>query len=268
MDTQVDLFGNKTERKALNRKHNVLFNDYDSFIDKFKRKLTTDDCYTPTAVYDCVVDYVRRKCHIDGLEIIRPFYPDMDYRDVLYYDDQVVIDNPPFSIISQIARFYVGNNVKFFLFAPHLTLFSADIDCTKLVVGASIIYKNGANVKTSFLSNLFDDIAIIADHEFYEELESINKVNKPILPKYKYPSNVATVSNIHKLVTRGVSLSFHKNDVYFCRQLDCQKKRNKAMFGSGYLLSEKAAAEKAAAEEIIVWELSDREREIIKTLLI
>ena len=38
---------------------------------------------------------------------------------------------------------------------------------------------------------------------------------------------------------------------------------NKGLFGSGFLLSEKAAAEKVDAN---IWELSDREREIIKSL--
>ena len=26
--------------------------DYEAFVEKFKPKLTTDDCFTPTAVYD------------------------------------------------------------------------------------------------------------------------------------------------------------------------------------------------------------------------
>jgi hypothetical protein len=41
------------------------------------------------------------------------------------------------------------------------------------------------------------------------------------------------------------------------------KKKNKGIYGSGFLISEKAAAEKAAAEK---WELSEREKEIVKKL--
>lgn len=33
-----------------------LFEDYDGFVEKFKPKKTTDDCYTPPDVYDCVSD--------------------------------------------------------------------------------------------------------------------------------------------------------------------------------------------------------------------
>ena len=53
---------------------------------------------------------------------------------------------------------------------------------------------------------------------------------------------------------------------YFTRQLDAQKETGAALYGSGFLIAEKAAAEKAAAKEIQVWELSPREREIIKKL--
>ena len=48
------------------------------------------------------------------------------------------------------------------------------------------------------------------------------------------------------------------------RSLDSQREAGKAIFGAGFFLSEKAAAEKAAAEE--TWELSERELEIIKSL--
>ena len=33
-----------------------LFNDYDGFVEKFKPKKTTDDCYTPPLVYEAVSD--------------------------------------------------------------------------------------------------------------------------------------------------------------------------------------------------------------------
>ena len=44
--------------------------------------------------------------------------------------------------------------------------------------------------------------------------------------------------------------------------------KSRADFGGGFLLSEKAAAEKAAAEKAAahVWELSDREWEIVRQL--
>lgn len=43
----------------------------------------------------------------------------------------MVIDNPPFSIISKIVRFYHKNEIPFFLFAPALTLFGAAAEKAK-----------------------------------------------------------------------------------------------------------------------------------------
>lgn len=102
------------------------FNDYEKFISKFKAAKTTDDCYTPQPIYEAVVDYVFEKAQLpEDTEIVRPFRPNGDYTAEEYPEGCVVIDNPPFSILSKIIRFYVGRGIKFFLFAPALTLFSS-----------------------------------------------------------------------------------------------------------------------------------------------
>ena len=55
--------------------------------------------------------------------------------------------------------------------------------------------------------------------------------------------------------------------------MDEQRENGKAIYGGGFILSEKAAAEKAAAEKEAAekaaakkWELSEREREIVRNL--
>ena len=48
---------------------------YDEFVEKFKPKKTTDDCYTPPAVYEAVKDWVVKEYGLEGKEIVRPFYP-------------------------------------------------------------------------------------------------------------------------------------------------------------------------------------------------
>lgn len=82
-------------------------------MEKFNPKKTTDDCYTPPAVYDYVLQYVADHCDIDGMTVVRPFYPGGDYESLVYPDNCVVIDNPPFSIVSQIVRFYLKRGIKF-----------------------------------------------------------------------------------------------------------------------------------------------------------
>jgi len=261
----VDLFGNEQiqliERKRTSTK--TLFTDYEGFVDKFEGKKTTDDCYTPNNVYAEILNFVSANFDLKDLQIIRPFYPEGDFESIDYPKNCVVIDNPPFSIVSKIARFYIDREIRFFLFAPHMTLFSSNLKCTAIVVGGDIVYENGATVKTSFLSNMFGDLRILAAPELYDNLTAINTNNKVSLPKYDYPNNIITVSKVQKMVENGINFKVNYSDCYHCSQLDSQKKHKKTLFGSGFLLSEKAAAEK---EHRIIWELSQKELQIIETL--
>lgn len=275
----IDLFGNETVRPyTFDRSKRDLFTDYEAFVDKFDAKKTTDDCYTPKEVYQIVLDYVACNYDLTNKEIIRPFFPGGDFECIDYPDNSVVIDNPPFSIISKISRFYVAKKIPFFLFAPHLTLFSSDIECTHIVVGGNVTYENGAVVKTSFLSNMFGDAKVIGDADLLNRFKELEERGKANLPKYDYPDNVLTVSRVAWIIERGVSVRFDKNHLAHCRGLQSQKTDKKAIFGSGFLLSdaatlekkaaEKAAAEKAAAEKEnrIIWKLSQKEMDIIKSL--
>ncbi|GAB6121663.1 chromosome partitioning protein ParB [Dysgonomonas termitidis] len=268
MEKQGNLFNDNIPPVLQVKKKLSRHEDYEAFVEKFKPKKTTDDCYTPPAVYDCILKYVSTKVDLSGREIIRPFWPGGDYEKTDYPDNYIVIDNPPFSIISKIARYYLEKNIDFFLFAPHLTLFSANIDCTAIVCAADIVYENGAKVKTSFLSNLFGNARVIGDPALYSALTKINEKQKANLPKYQYPENVLTVSMVAKFVALGIPVQFDKKELYHTGGLDEQKKYNTSLFGSGFLLSDKAAADKAAADKanIIEWKLSDRERNIIKSL--
>nr|DAO69943.1 MAG TPA: DNA N-6-adenine-methyltransferase [Caudoviricetes sp.] len=244
--------------------------EYEAFVEKFKPKKTTDDCYTPPEVYEVVLQYVREKCNIEGLKVLRPFYPGGDYESVQYDENCVVIDNPPFSIISQIIRFYNAKGVKYFLFAPHLTLFSNNQDYTAIVVSADIVYENGAKVKTSFITNMMGDVKILGDAELRERLKAVSNTNKK-KPTYQYPDNVVTVSRIASIVEKGESICITKKDLAFYRQLESQKTHKKSIFGSGFLASHTATKELAAKElasnkEVIHWELSEKELAIIKQL--
>ena len=79
--------------------------EYQAFVDKFKPKKTTDDCYTPPLIYETVKDWACKKYGIDPKNIVRPFYPGGDYEHFAYPDECVVLDNPPFSILSKYANF-------------------------------------------------------------------------------------------------------------------------------------------------------------------
>ena len=245
--------------------------EYDAFVDKFKPKLTTDDCYTPQNIYETIRDWAVEHYGLQGAPVMRPFYPGGDYEHETYPDGCVVIDNPPFSILSQICRFYMERGIRFFLFAPALTLFSiAAGTCNYLPMSCRITYENGADVRTSFVTNL-GNWKIETVPELWALVDAVNAQNTnegaAELPGYTYPDCVMTPIRIAP-TSRWTALRIPASDASFARALDAQREQGKAIYGASFLLSEKAAAEKAAAEkrERFVWELSDREKAIVAAL--
>ena len=246
--------------------------EYQEFLKKFEAKKTTDDCYTPDNIYEAVRDWAAEKYEIGNAAIVRPFYPGGDYKSEKYPSGCVVIDNPPFSIISEICEWYTSKKINFFLFAPTLTLLGIMHGSANYVAcGCGVVYENGASVNTSFVTNMGGN-KIVAAADLREILDDENKKNlKKLhreLPKYSYPDEVLTATMLGYMAAHGVSLEISKRDVHFIRSLDAQKASGKALFGSGFLLSEKAAAEKAAAEKVNtdIWELSEREWAIVRAL--
>ena len=250
--------------------------EYEEFVDKFTPKLTTDDCYTPENIYAVVRDWVVQEYGLEGAEIVRPFYPGGDYEHYRYPDNCVVIDNPPFSMLSSICRFYMERGIRFFLFAQTMTLFSsASGEANYILAGVKATYENGANINTSFVTNMGEykiDTAPELGAAFEAENTRNEKARVAELPTYTYPDEVIT-SKSYLLSKYGQRFRVKADECRFIRALDAQKTQDKAIYGGGFLLSEKAAAEKAAAEKAAaekvdahVWELSEREWQIIKEM--
>ena len=61
--------------------------EYAKFVEKFKPKKTTDDCYTPPNIYETVKTWAVKRYGLENTKIIRPFYPDGDYTREDYPDD-------------------------------------------------------------------------------------------------------------------------------------------------------------------------------------
>ena len=251
--------------------------EYADFVEKFKPKKTTDDCYTPGPVYDAVADWCAKEYGVNRDKFVRPFYPGGDYQRETYPDGCVVVDNPPFSILTEIVRFYMANGIRFLLFAPTLTLFTArGEDVCYIPTYCSITYENGAKVNTSFITNL-DRYRIRTSPELCKAVreadEKVRAETHKEIPKYSYPDYVVTAAVAAGWSRYGVDFRVLPEECVRISQLDAQKDMDKTLFGGGYLLSEKAAAEKAAAEKAAAekaaahrWELSPREREIVREL--
>lgn len=219
--------------------NNFLFNDYDGFVEKIKPKKTTDDCYTPPEVYDAILGWLTARADLTGKEIVRCFYPGMDYKTFDYPDGCVVVDNPPFSILAEILRNFDNWGVRYFLFAPHLTLFSADNDNvrTHIVVDYRIRYDNGALVNTGYITNLpeFSEYRIVGSYTLKRAIEEAQKTekDKKTLPVYKYPDNCITVSSIANIINAGIDITVQKRTSLKVRALDSQKNMAKRYSGAG-----------------------------------
>lgn len=59
---------------------------YEEFVDKFKPKRTTDDCYTPPEIYDVVAEMVSERYGISREDMVRPFWPGGDFEAFNYPD--------------------------------------------------------------------------------------------------------------------------------------------------------------------------------------
>nr|DAU79599.1 MAG TPA: adenine-specific methyltransferase [Caudoviricetes sp.] len=235
----------------------------------------------PPDVYDTVLQWVTDEYGIQGRPVVRPFWPGGDYQHEEYPDGCVVIDNPPFSILSKICRWYLEHDIDFFLFAPYLTNFGADIPVNHIVTDTTIVYENGAKVKTAFLTTLGDDFIRTAPG-LSQAINAVQDAHKPApLPSYQYPGEVLTVSRVGQLDHYGIDLRVSRSEVARISRLDSQKTAGKTIFGYGFLMgrtlqaryaeaaeaAEAAKAAKAAkAANDFVWTLSPREHAIIDTL--
>lgn len=241
---------------------------YEEFVEKFKPKKTTDDCYTPPEIYEVIKSWACKRYEIDPDKVVRPFWPGADYTTTEYPDDCVIIDNPPFSILSKICSFYLERGIPFFLFCPSLTAFSGKSIVKKtshIICDCNIIYENGADVKTSFITSFEPEITAQTSPELTRLVNDVSKKIKTTrtLPKYEYPDYIVTAAMMQRYARYGVDFKVERCACMCVSALDAQKEKKKTIYGGGLLLAEKAAAEKAAAER---YALSERERDFVKKL--
>lgn len=252
-----------------------------AFLEKFKAKRTSDDCLTPPNVYEAVRGWVFRRYGLaPETPVVRPFWPGGDYEAADYPAGCVVLDNPPFSIVSRIVAFYQGRGVRFFLFAPYLTNLGIGrgTGCGHVVAPWTVRYENGAEVPTSFVTNLDPETVAESAPDLLGAVRAADEANRAAkvrtLPKYSYPPEVVTSAALGYIAEHGVPFRVRRGECAFLRKLDAMGGRG--IFGGGLLLSPRAAAERAAAERAAEraagraaaerWTLSERERLLSETL--
>ena len=253
---QPSLFGEATssqEKPAYyfgGSRNPIVFHDYDSFVKKFSKVApnTTDDCYTPPEIYDAVLRYVGTITDLTGAQILRPFYPGGDYENADYPADGIVIDNPPFSFLKKICKFYSAKNIPFFLFAPAQSAIGClEVPGVSVVfVGSPIIFENGASMNCAFLTNLLGDVLVTTTTELTEAFTLYNKRVKPTkkLRKYINPPEVLGFYDFEKIAKGYEDFAIKRHDAQLVREINGYR-----MFGTKLIVStETAAAAEAAAE--------------------
>ena len=253
--SQIELFTDLPVKRTRHSK------EYGEFTDKFKQKLTTDDYYTPEPVYNAVKEWTVKTYSLEGREIVRPFWPGGDFETYDYPKNCVVIDNPPFSLYDKILQFYLAEKIDFMLFGPALTLFKK-YDACYIVTNETVTYANGAKVNTSFCTSLDKEYRIRTCRDLKDainEAESKQKVKKADLPIIKYPQNIVTSAILGK--TSRVDFNVRKQDCAWCPKINGER-----LFGGGYLLNDRAAADRAAARLIVIRELGIEEQALLKKL--
>lgn len=247
--------------------------DYDTWINNLEKRVkTSDDAFTPPKIYEALLEYINEKITpIDTIEIQRPFYPGGDYQKEAetYNEKSVVIDNPPFSICSEIVEFYTKNNIKFFIFTNGLTVFHYSSKGVHLLCPyASLEYENGAKVPTCFIHNLLP-AGITISGELKERLLKVARPPKREKKKYQYPNEVLSVGQsleLAKAIKGEVTITNYK----YVPALNYKGKRKKVFCGALILSkSEQAKLNKIKEEhsedndfdgEIIQFELSEKQR--------
>ncbi|WP_421793149.1 hypothetical protein [Gardnerella sp. KA00127] len=216
--------------------------DYDGFVEKFKPKLTTDDCYTPPQIYEIIKNWAVERYGLQGRTILRPFKPGGDYEAEEYPEGCVVIDNPPFSILRKIKDFYITHHVDFVLFAPTLTLFSSTDNVVNYIqVNMPIRYHNGAVVNTSLVTNLGDNLVETAPDLRRKIVETQKKsgVKFNTVAKYVYPEHVISSALLNKYVKHVQPFVLKRSEALFVRALDSQRAAKKSIYGGGISLAAK-----------------------------
>lgn len=186
--------------------------------------MKNDEYYTPEPIMEIIDSYVEEKFGYDRKDFIKPFFPGGDYESE-DYTDKIVVDNPPFSILSKIVDYYIEKDIKFFLFAETKTV---NVACKNkgvsiITIGRDILYKNGLSVNTCFITNMPEKPYIVFDRQLSDN----------IFKFYPYKSitrNIPDFVNAIMIRTDKITDPIYLDDYEFIAYYEGQK-----LYGGGYI---------------------------------
>ena len=128
-------------------------------------------------------------------------------------------------------------------------------------------------MRTDFLTNL-DAAKVRTAPALTRALKEARKAQqaKNKLPVYQYPVECLTWSKVASLAERYIDFKLMPKECRSIRALDTQRPHKKAIYGAGLLIGEAAQERYKTAmhnynRETYVWQLSEREKEIVKNLM-
>lgn len=206
----------------------------------FKREKNNDDFYTPKAIMDIIIEFCKKEFKLnDDVEIIRLFNNETNFLS-LDYENKIVIDNPPFSILSQILEFYNKNNIKYFLFANAKSGIKSYYKKTNAIYfcGHKIYFNfHGKNIMKDiavmFLTNLVpkckSGAKLVFSKELYDKINSYYKIYNFKKQKiYNYPSGLYEVLYLSRLIKysdKSFVIDEYEDIEYLYSKKECKKVR-------------------------------------------
>lgn len=229
----------------------------------------SDEHYTPKAVYEVVKSWVVKQYHLENKNLVRPFWPGANYKEYNYQPNDVVIDNPPFSIQQAIVDWYLDRGITFFLFfdGKGLSLLAKQRAVTYVIVNQKNRYDNSnIRVKTNFLTSLEPDNFIHTAPDLSKAITSVSNPNKQKgLSSYVYPSNVLRFSELDRICSNGYEYVIPRDQGKFIRSLDEQEPIHKQIYGGGMLVSDLVKPTPEMVQKVdFIWHLSESERKFIQ----
>lgn len=189
---------------------NVKNESFESFLKtKQNRTLgvraTKDEIYTDEDEYNDLTEFFKQyyPTAFAG-PIVRPFYPGGNYEDLTQYPDGcLVFDNPPFSIESEIVKFYNKHNIQYILFAPGNNLNNMYNGCSTWS-GCTIHY-DAAAFFSQFLTNLDTQPTLHISGDLYNFMRARYYTRYPAKKNVKdmIPDDCYYAGNIPAIARQG-----------------------------------------------------------------
>ena len=145
----------------------------------------------------------------------------------------MVVDNPPFSLLNEIAQWFNRHGIRYLLFAHPST--HAIRHATIIVAGQPVTYESGLNVQTEFITNMLGDTALITAPELGEALANLRPTKERKLKSFIYPERVLRISEAGMMARRGINIRISRSDCAVVGNIGGEK-----LYGLSYILSDSA----------------------------